>query len=264
MKRRLSQIFEDIDNDSGEVSSEVMGELVNGSCSRRGSLNQEILINLEDLSSLQRAISCESVCSDTSVVLNDLESEAEERPVVGLVCMGLEHDRWPSHNGETDLIVSVLEARDLIAPDGRPAQNTFIRVCLLPDRQTYVQTRLYRGTDSPSYQEKFYFPLDGSSFDRTLLIEVIWDNIETFHMIPKTFFLFFNRYILRLRYSLTSFQTTIASKVKQIFWAKLRYVGVRHRDHRQRRGCHSLALIFHCHNLAIYSFHLVICLPQND
>lgn len=74
--------------------------------------------------------------------------------------------------GEADLIVSVLEARDLIAPDGRPAQNTYARVCLLPDRQTHVQTRLYKGTNSPSYQEKFYFPLDGGPVGRTLLVEV--------------------------------------------------------------------------------------------
>lgn len=78
-----------------------------------------------DESNLKRAISCESVCSDTSVVLNDLE----EAPVVGHVCVGVQYDRWSGRgaDSEGDLAVSVLEARDLIAPDGQPAQDTFAR-----------------------------------------------------------------------------------------------------------------------------------------
>jgi hypothetical protein len=39
---------------------------------------------------LQRAMSCDSVCSDTSVVLGDLE----EPNVTGYLCVGLEYDRW--------------------------------------------------------------------------------------------------------------------------------------------------------------------------
>ena len=38
---------------------------------------------------LQRAMSCDSVCSDTSVVLGDLE----EPNVTGYLCVGLEYDR---------------------------------------------------------------------------------------------------------------------------------------------------------------------------
>lgn len=40
-------------------------------------------------STLQRAMSCDSVCSDTSVVLGDLE----EPNVTGYLCVGLEYDR---------------------------------------------------------------------------------------------------------------------------------------------------------------------------
>lgn len=77
-----------------------------------------------DLSTLQRAVSFESVCSDTSVTLVDLD----EAPIVGHVCVGLEHERWSGRGeGEGDLIVSVLEARDLVAADGQPAQDTFAR-----------------------------------------------------------------------------------------------------------------------------------------
>lgn len=78
-----------------------------------------------DESNLKRAISCESVCSDTSVVLNDLE----EAPIVGHVCVGVQYDRWGGRgaDSEGDLAVSVLEARDLVTSDGQPAQDTFAR-----------------------------------------------------------------------------------------------------------------------------------------
>lgn len=78
-----------------------------------------------DIATLQRAVSFESVCSDTSVTLGDLD----EAPIVGHVCVGLEHERW-SGRGEGDLIVSVLEARDLVTADGQPAQDTFARQVL--------------------------------------------------------------------------------------------------------------------------------------
>ncbi|CAD1475102.1 unnamed protein product, partial [Heterotrigona itama] len=126
-----------------------------------------------DESNLKRAVSCESVCSDTSVVLNDLE----EAPIVGHVCVGVQYDRWSgrSADSEGDLAVSVLEARDLITPDGQPAQDTFARVCLLPNRELHVKTRLYRRSPSPSYQENFLFPLDDGPSGRTLLVEIFSD-----------------------------------------------------------------------------------------
>ncbi|XP_024885446.1 uncharacterized protein LOC112463326 isoform X1 [Temnothorax curvispinosus] len=167
LKRRLSQSLEEsylgyAINDYGNIRSG----------NRRGSLGPEPEPP-PDESNLKRAISCESVCSDTSVNLNDLE----EAPIVGHICVGLEHERWGGRGSdcEGDLAISVLEARDLVAADGSPAQDTFVRVCLLPDRQTHVQTRIYRGCPSPSYQEKFLFPLDGGPAGRTLLVEVFSD-----------------------------------------------------------------------------------------
>lgn len=41
------------------------------------------------IATLQRAISCDSVCSDTSVVVSDLQ----EPNVTGYLCVGLEYDR---------------------------------------------------------------------------------------------------------------------------------------------------------------------------
>ncbi|XP_014473911.1 PREDICTED: uncharacterized protein LOC106744029 [Dinoponera quadriceps] len=162
-KRRLSQSLEE----------SYLGYVINDHNSRSGNRRGSLVPEPEpppDESTLKRAISCESVCSDTSVNLNDLE----ESPIVGHICVGLEHERWGGRgsDSEGDLAVSVLEARDLIAADGSPAQDTFVRVCLLPDRQTHVQTRIYRGCPSPSYQEKFLFPLDGGPAGRTLFVEL--------------------------------------------------------------------------------------------
>lgn len=98
---------------------------MNGCTSRRGSQGPEPEPP-PDESNLQKAISCESLSSDTSIVLNDLEDET----IVGHVCIGLEFERWggrSSTDTETDLSVSILEARDLVAPDGRPALDTLAR-----------------------------------------------------------------------------------------------------------------------------------------
>ncbi|XP_018362251.1 PREDICTED: uncharacterized protein LOC108760672 [Trachymyrmex cornetzi] len=167
LKRRLSQSLEE----------SYLGYAINDhnnarSGNRRSSLGPEPEPP-PDESNLKRAISCESVCSDTSVNLIDLE----EAPIVGHICVGLEYERWGGRGNdcEGDLAVSVLEARDLVAADGSPAQDTFVRVCLLPDRQTHVQTRIYRGSPSPSYQEKFLFPLDEGPTGKTLLVEVFSD-----------------------------------------------------------------------------------------
>ncbi|XP_017891296.1 uncharacterized protein LOC108631686 [Ceratina calcarata] len=164
LKRKFSQSF------VGNYPINDFNEVSPGS--RRGSQGPEP-DPPPDESNLKRAISCESVCSDTSVMLNDLE----EAPIVGHVCVGVQYDRWGGRgaDSEGDLAVSVLEARDLVTPDDLPAQDTFARVCLLPNREMYVKTRLYRGSPSPSYQENFLLPLDDGPTGRTLLVEIFSD-----------------------------------------------------------------------------------------
>ncbi|GFG33661.1 hypothetical protein Cfor_11711 [Coptotermes formosanus] len=105
---------------------------------------------------LQRAMSCDSVCSDTSVVLGDLE----EPNVTGYLCVGLEYD-----SDSADLVVSVLEAKDLVASDNNGSIDTYVRVYLLPDKTTNMQTR----TNCPSYKEKFLFGLEASEFAKRSL-----------------------------------------------------------------------------------------------
>ncbi|XP_050300197.1 synaptotagmin-12 [Anthonomus grandis grandis] len=101
---------------------------------------------------LKRALSCDSVCSDTSVGLGDLEGFN----TTGYLCIGLEYD---SENW--DFIVNVLEAKDLskvVRSDGY--LDTYVRVSLLPDKEATIQTKIYRSSSSPNYKERFLFSLN--------------------------------------------------------------------------------------------------------
>ncbi|CAG9766093.1 unnamed protein product [Ceutorhynchus assimilis] len=114
---------------------------------------------------LKRAISCESVCSETSVALGDLE----EYNVTGYLCIGLEYD-----SESWDFIVNVLEAKDL---SGVAYNNgfldTYVRVSLLPDKEATIQTKVYRSTSSPSYKERFLFTLNPrEQMQRTLSLQL--------------------------------------------------------------------------------------------
>ncbi|XP_063231914.1 synaptotagmin-12 [Bacillus rossius redtenbacheri] len=108
---------------------------------------------------LQRAMSCDSVCSDTSVAPGDLV----EPGVTGGLCVGLEYD-----SEAADLLVSVLEAKDLVGPDNSSV-DTYVRVYLLPDKTTSMQTRVYRKSNCPSYKEKFLFAVDPAEYGRRSL-----------------------------------------------------------------------------------------------
>lgn len=69
--------------------------------------------------------------------------------------------------------MSVLEAKDLIGPNKEEPMDTYIRVYLLPDKSTNLQTRLYRHSNSPSYKERFLFSLNPrEASQRTLCFHV--------------------------------------------------------------------------------------------
>ncbi|XP_074041322.1 synaptotagmin 12 isoform X2 [Leptinotarsa decemlineata] len=112
-------------------------------------------------SSLKRAISCDSVCSDTSVALGDLEM----LNITGYLCIGLEYDSecW-------DLVVNVLEAKDLSGVVKKDdTLDTYVRVSLLPDKEATIQTRVYRSSGSPSYKERFLFSMNPREQSQRLL-----------------------------------------------------------------------------------------------
>ncbi|KAJ9584229.1 hypothetical protein L9F63_021434 [Diploptera punctata] len=114
---------------------------------------------------LQRAMSCDSVCSENSVVLEDLQ----EPNVTGYLCIGLEFD-----SDSSDLVVNVLEGKDLVGPDNNPSIDTYVRVYLLPDKTTNMQTRIYRKTNCPCYKEKFLFGLEAAEFSKRSLMFYVY------------------------------------------------------------------------------------------
>ncbi|XP_076276413.1 uncharacterized protein LOC143207152 isoform X2 [Lasioglossum baleicum] len=161
-------------------------------CNRRGPLADLQAPEPEpppDESTLKRALSVESMCSDTSVLISDLE----EPPIVGQVSIGVQYINRGADN-RVNLYVMILEARGLITPDGEPAQNTYAKVSLLSGTiytDQDLRTGLYKGSSSPSYHHNFFIPLPGPPTGR-LLIEVyssIDDNdtligVATFQLEP--------------------------------------------------------------------------------
>lgn len=160
----------------------------NGTRSRSGSVSEDTCRNVATSASgnggvgaatgdyvevisgvLKRAVSCESVCSDTSVALGDLE----ENNITGYLCIGLEYD---SEQGE--MIANVLEAKDLINPNFAingatntdEQMDTYVKIFLLPDKNINVQTKIYRNSNSPSYQERVIFTLHPRDQMQTALL----------------------------------------------------------------------------------------------
>ncbi|GAB6032783.1 Synaptotagmin-12 [Chamberlinius hualienensis] len=115
-------------------------------------------------SNLKRAMSCDSVTSDTSVVLEALD----EPPTAGQLEVGLEYD-----SETADLIVSVIQGRDLVAPEPSVIIDSYVRVFLLPDKSSNMQTRIQKRSSNPLYKERFLFGLDPQELEkRSVLFNV--------------------------------------------------------------------------------------------
>lgn len=73
-----------------------------------------------------------------------------------------------------ELIVNVLEAKDLIDPNKEEnLMDSFVTVFLTPDKLNTIQTRICRNTNSPSYKERFLFCLNqGEQTQRSLHFHV--------------------------------------------------------------------------------------------
>ncbi|XP_013787140.1 synaptotagmin-12-like isoform X1 [Limulus polyphemus] len=127
---------------------------------------------------LQRAISCDSVSSDTSVVLETMESPQNN----GELEIGFEYD------SETeDLIVIVNQARDLVGPNPNVAVDSYVRVFLLPDKTTNMQTRVQRRTNDPIFKERFLFGVDSRELSqRSVLCYVYTSDKYTNTLIGET------------------------------------------------------------------------------
>ncbi|XP_064490179.1 synaptotagmin-12-like [Ornithodoros turicata] len=118
-----------------------------------------------DSSRLQRTTSCDSVSSDTSVVLEALESPN----INGELDVGLEYD----HDTE-DLIVTILKGRDLVGPDPSVPVDSYIRLYLLPDKSTNIQTRVHKRDNCPQYKERFLFGVDRRELGQRSLLFCVY------------------------------------------------------------------------------------------
>jgi synaptotagmin-12 len=79
-----------------------------------------------------------------------------------------------------DLLVTVLEAKDLMIPsDADPDHiDTFVRVYLLPDESDAVQTRVFKSSKHPSYQELFGFFISKQNLKRSLWFHLYHTNAQ--------------------------------------------------------------------------------------
>lgn len=109
-----------------------------------------IASDYEPTHGLQRAVSCDSVASDISVM--ELEPEA---PKVGQLEFGLEYDREVS-----ELVVSVIQARELEENESTGTQDSYVKLWLSPSRENKVQTKIQRDTCDPVFKERFLFNID--------------------------------------------------------------------------------------------------------
>ncbi|CAB3370617.1 Hypothetical predicted protein [Cloeon dipterum] len=123
-------------------------------------------------SALKRAVSCDSLSSDTSVVLESLE----EPNVTGYLCIGLEYDKTLCGSDMSDLVVSVLEAKDLTGPDPTQQIDSYVRVYLLPDKSSSLQTRVYKNSNSPTYKEKFVLGMETAELMRRSLVFYVYSS----------------------------------------------------------------------------------------
>ncbi|GAB0098855.1 uncharacterized protein DMENIID0001_146590 [Sergentomyia squamirostris] len=116
---------------------------------------------------LYRAVSCESVSSESSVVLADLE-EPTAPLVTGCLCIGLHYDKNTVSDEGVELIVTVLEAKELVGPPDAKYMDTFVRIYLVPDETGASQTKLFKDSTCPSYNETFSFFMSKKHTRRSL------------------------------------------------------------------------------------------------
>ncbi|XP_074640092.1 synaptotagmin-12-like [Tubulanus polymorphus] len=104
---------------------------------------------------LQRAVSCDSLASDTSV----MELQPDISPI-GQLEIGLEYDREVS-----ELVVSIIQAKDLQQNEYTGPIDSYVRVILQPN-ETKGHTKIQKKTSNPLYKERFLFNVDSLELDR--------------------------------------------------------------------------------------------------
>ncbi|XP_016993333.2 uncharacterized protein Syt12 [Drosophila takahashii] len=104
---------------------------------------------------LERAISCDSVTSESTLFLDQLDQPYTQ--ITGYLCIGLNYDKNSISNEGLELTVSVLEAKGLLCPFSVESLDTFVRIYLVPDHPGAMQTKVVKAALTPSYNESFNF-----------------------------------------------------------------------------------------------------------
>ncbi|XP_067635750.1 uncharacterized protein Syt12 [Eurosta solidaginis] len=105
---------------------------------------------------LERAISCDSVNSDTSsVFVGELDQPYTQ--ITGYLCVGLQYDKNSITEEGMELSVMVLEAKGLICPFNVESLDTFVRIYLVPDEAAAMQTKVFKDSWTPCYNETFNY-----------------------------------------------------------------------------------------------------------
>ncbi|CAG9802602.1 unnamed protein product [Chironomus riparius] len=136
--------------------------------------------------SLKRTISSESISSDSSVIMSTLERPVP--PITGNLCIALQYDKHSITEEGCELLVSIVEARDLVIPqDADPDSiDTFVRVYLVPDEAEAMQTKIFRNSSNPSYQESFLFFITKQNIKRSLWFHLYHTNAHCTTLIGET------------------------------------------------------------------------------
>lgn len=107
---------------------------------------------------IRRAESCESVASDCSVF--DMQPNM---PKIGHLEFAVEYDREVS-----ELVLSIIQARDLQPNQFTGSLDTYIRVMMQGDG-TKFSTKVQRNTCDPIYKERFLFNVDSKDLEQKIL-----------------------------------------------------------------------------------------------
>ncbi|KAK3576052.1 hypothetical protein CHS0354_036331 [Potamilus streckersoni] len=122
-----------------------------------------IASDLEFGQGIRRAESCDSVASDSSV----LEMQPD-MPKIGQLEFALEYDREVS-----ELVIGIIQARDLTPNQYTGTLDTYVRGILLPDTDAKFQTKNVKNSTDPVFKERFLFTMDQEELEnRTLQLQM--------------------------------------------------------------------------------------------
>jgi synaptotagmin-12 len=89
-----------------------------------------------------------------------------------------------------ELYLTVLEAKELIGPSPceTDEMDTFVRIYLVPDETNALQTKTFRDSLCPSYQESFSFWIDKKPIKRSLWFHLYHTSSKAHTLIGKTIY----------------------------------------------------------------------------